>query len=187
MSTPRKQKSLKETLPVGSEERAKLTQQLEPRVAHGGIGAAGKRKTPRPFNGKAPLHLVLHSKRAKGQWSFTLAKNHSRITSMIYVYAERFKVHVYRAAIEGDEIQLLVKARERKSLADYLRVLAGRVAVTVTGAKKGKKSVGKFWDFLYWSKLVNWGPEFHHVQEQIRLHRHLEEEMLTLEIPTERS
>ncbi len=181
MASVKKQRSLKETLPIGSEERSKLTEQLEPRLAHGGLPALGKRKTPRPFNGKAPLHLVLHSKRAKGQWSFTNPKHHSKITSMIYVYADRFKVHVYRSAIESDEIQLLVKARERKALADFLRVVAGRVAVTVTGAKKGKKSVGKFWDFLYWSKLINWGPEFFHVQDQIKMHSHIQEEVLGLE------
>lgn len=178
MTTAKKQRSLKETLPIGSEERSRLTEQLEPRVVHGGTSAMGKRKTPRPFNGKAPLHLVLHSKRAKGLWSFTHTKHHSKITSMIYVYAERFKVHVYRASVETDEIQLLVKTRDRKALADYLRVLAGRVAVTVTGAKKGKKSVGKFWDFLYFSKLINWGPEFYHVQDQIKMHRDIEESVL---------
>jgi hypothetical protein len=182
MGTPKKQASLKETLPIGSEERSKLTQQLEPRVVHGGNSASGKRKTPRPFNGKAPLHLVLHSKRAKGPWSFTHKKNQSRITAMIYVYGARFKVHVYRAAIEGDELQLLVKAKERKHLADFLRVLAGRVAVTVTGAKKGKKQVGKFWDFLYWSKLINWGPEFFHVQDQIKMHSQIEKEVLELKL-----
>ena len=87
---------------------------------------------------------------------------------MIYVYAERFKVRVYRAANKGEQLHLLVKAKNRKQLADFLRVLAGRVAVTVTGAKKGLKRIGKFWDYLTWSRLVNWGQDFFQVQQYVQ-------------------
>ena len=86
---------------------------------------------------------------------------------MIYVYAARFKVHVYRAANVGDHLHLLVKSSDRKALADYLRVLAGRIAVTVSGAQKGVKRIGKFWDHLCWSRLVKWGREFHVVQRYV--------------------
>lgn len=86
---------------------------------------------------------------------------------MIYVYAKRFKVHVYRATNVGNHLHLLVKAPARKALADYLRVLAGRVAVTVTGAQKGVKRVGKFWDCLCWSRLVGWGRDFFGVRDYL--------------------
>lgn len=55
-------------------------------------------------------------------------------------------MHVYRFANVGDHLHLLVKANDRKDLADYLRVLAGRIAVTVSGARKHVKRIGKFWD-----------------------------------------
>ena len=86
---------------------------------------------------------------------------------MIYTYAERFRVRVYRARVEGGEIQLLVKARDRKGLADFLRVLAGRVATTVSGAKKKVKRIGKFWNELCWSRLIRWGFEFNRVRQQV--------------------
>jgi REP element-mobilizing transposase RayT len=79
---------------------------------------------------------------------------------MIYVYAKRFQVKVYRAENIGNQLHLLIKAQEKKQLADYLRVLAGRVAVVVTGAQKLVKKIGRFWDYLYWSRLVNWGQDF---------------------------
>jgi len=161
-----KQIFLTESLAPGK-EKSKLTAKLQPRLTHGGRESKGKRKTTRPFTPKTSLHIVLKSKRASGAWSMKHRKNQSRITSMVYVYASRFRVHVYRFANVGDHLHLLVKASDRKDLADYLRVLAGRVAVTVSGAKKYVKRIGKFWDHLCWSRLVKWGKEFHLVQKYV--------------------
>ena len=176
MARALRQLKLIETLPIGSTERSKMRAILDPRTSHCGNPSLKKRKTARPFAPKAPLHLVLRSARAKGQWSLLHRKNKAKITSMIYVYADRFKVRVYRAANVGNHFHLLVKAEDRKNLADFLRVLAGRIAVTVTGAQKsgyfkgvfskGKK-IGKFWDYLYWSRLVNWGSDFYHVRKYV--------------------
>ena len=176
MARALKQLKFTETLPMGSAERTKLRAILEPRLSHGGEPSIHKRKTARPFAPKVPVHLVLRSKRARGIWSLLHRRHKSKITSMIYVYAERFKIHVYRAANVGNHLHLIVKADDRKNLADFLRVLAGRIAVTVTGAQKsgylnGKfylgKKIGKFWDFLYWSRLVNWGRDFHQVRKYV--------------------
>ncbi len=171
MSRPKqpapKQSALHESLPVGSTERSVLRSQIHPRVSHGGPQSRGKRKTIRPFTEKAPIHLVLSSKRARGAWGFLKRKNHARIMGLIYTYADRFKVRVYRARLNPQEIQLLVKAKTRKGLADFLRVLAGRVAVALTGAQKQVRKVGKFWNELCWSRLIQWGAEFFGVQEAL--------------------
>jgi hypothetical protein len=127
----------------------------------------------RPFTEKAPIHLVLSSKRARGAWGFLKRKNHARIMGMIYTYADRFKVRVYRVRLNHQEIQLLVKAKTRKGLADFLRVLAGRVAVALTGAQKQVRKVGKFWNELCWSRLIRWGAEFFGVQEALAGHEAL--------------
>jgi REP element-mobilizing transposase RayT len=162
-----RQSSLFIVLPVGSPERARLKDRLQPRTTHGGDPAKGKRKTERPFATTAPLHLVLKSSRARKDWSMLHRRHRSKVTSMIYVYAKRFRVHVYRATNVGNHLHLLVRAKDRKDLADYLRVLAGRVAVTVTGARKGVKRIGKFWDALTWSRLVNWGRDFFGVRDYL--------------------
>ncbi|MBC7396296.1 MAG: transposase [Bdellovibrionales bacterium] len=176
MARALKQLKFTETLPVGSTERSKMRAMLDPRLSHGGNPSVKKRKTARPFAPKAPLHLVLRSARAKGTWSLLHRKNKAIVTSMIYVYADRFKVTVYRAANLGNHIHLLVKATDRKNLADFLRVLAGRIAVVVTGAQKGgymngkfhaPKKIGRFWDYLYWSRLVNWGADFYRVRKYV--------------------
>ncbi len=165
-----KQGKLSESLPLGSKERGQTRRAFEGSSAHGGRESVGKRKKTRPYSPKSSIHLVLKSKRARGKWSLRHRKNHSKVTAMIYVYAARFKVHVYRAANTGDQLQLLVKSSDRKALADYLRVLAGRIAVTVSGAQKGIKRIGKFWDHLCWSRLVKWGREFYHVQRHVFAH-----------------
>ena len=176
---PSKQSSLHETLPIGSKERSQLKAKILPRTIHGGKEAIGKRKTVRPFNPKAPEHIVLKSSRAKGAWSLLHRKNKAKIISMVYVYADRFKVKVYRVANVGNHLHLLVRAEEKKNLQDYLRVLAGRIAVVVTGARKyvkaldahplAKKQKGtrKFWDSLCWSRLVNWGKDFFNVSRYV--------------------
>jgi hypothetical protein len=162
-----KQGKLSESLLIGSQERSRFKRGTESSPAHGGEASVGKRKDTRPFSPKVATHLVLKSKRARGIWSLRHRKNHAKVTAMIYVYAARFKVRVYRAANAGNTLQLLVKANDRKALADFLRVLAGRIAVTVSGAKKGIKRIGKFWNHLYWSRLVRWGREFHSVQRLV--------------------
>lgn len=154
-------------LPIGSPARNKLKATLSPRTTHGGAESRGHRKTARPYAAKAPVHLVLQSARARGEWSMLKRKHRARVQAMIYTYAKRFKVHVYRATNVGNHLHLLVKAPERKALADYLRVLAGRVAVTVTGAKRGVKKIGKFWDSLCWSRIVNFGRDFYNVRDYL--------------------
>ena len=162
-----KQGKLFENLAPGSREKSKLRAQLEPRTIHGGVESRGKRKSARPFTPKTSVHLVLKSRRAKGLWSMRHRKHQSKITSMVYVYAARFRVHVYRFANVGDHLHLHVKAQDRKDLADFMRVLAGRVAVTVSGARKHIKRIGKFWDHLCWSRLVKGGRDFHFVDRYI--------------------
>ena len=159
---------LSETLPFASQQRSKLKSELLPRTAHGGTRSIGKRKTTRPFATNVPVHVALKATRAKGTWSLLHRKNQAKITAMVYVYAARFKVRVHQFGNAGNHLHLLVQAKERKQLADFLRVLAGRVAVTVTGARKHVKRVGKFWDFLSFSRLVNWGKDFFQVREWVK-------------------
>ena len=87
---------------------------------------------------------------------------------MVFTYAERFKIKVHQTRTTGGSLHVLASARDRKNLADFLRVLAGRIAVVVSGAKKGQKRIGKFWNELCWSKLMNWGREFHEIIQLIK-------------------
>ena len=161
MGSSKRQLKLHDPLPLSSEKRGELRASFSPRLTHGGKEAKGRRKSARPFSPKAPTHIVLTSLRAQGLWSLKHRKNQAKIQSQIYVYAARFKVQIYRTKNLGTELHLLVKCDDRKRMADYLRVLAGRIAISVTGARKHIKKIGKFWDSLCWSRLVNFGADFY--------------------------
>ena len=86
---------------------------------------------------------------------------------MAFTYAQRFKVKIYRIKIAAGEIHLLVKSKDRKGLADFLRVFAGRLAVFISGAKKTVKKIGKFWNELCWSRVIQWGQDFFNVRKEL--------------------
>ena len=92
-----------------------------------------------------------------------LAKhNRGRISSLVAKTAERYGVKIYRFENVGNHLHLLVSVKSRRQFQTFLRVLSGQVVFLVTGAKKGN-SVGRFWDKLAWSRIVNWGRDFAYV------------------------
>ena len=133
------------------------------RVSHGGTLRQGRRKLKRPFDAKKPLHLILRSSRAKGEWSFLREKNGRRIKHLVHSLALRTGVKVHRFANSGNHLHLLIHAKSREEFQSYLRALSGMVSRIVTGAKKGNR-VGKFWDALAYSRVVQWGKDFVNVK-----------------------
>jgi REP element-mobilizing transposase RayT len=170
MATPKaafQQQDLRDPLPSNSPEHARWSAVLDPVRAHGGPASNGKRKGKRPFFPGTPLVAILSSRRARGAWNLAHRRNRSRITAQAYSYAVRFRVRILTFRIVAGQIQLLVKAKERKDLADFFRVLAGRVAITVTGARKQVRKTGKFWDELCFTRMLNWGTEFHEMRNAL--------------------
>jgi REP element-mobilizing transposase RayT len=112
----------------------------------------------RPLDPRRPLHLVLRSSRARGSWSLHVHERRTR--ELVHRLARKFGVRVYRFANSGNHLHLLVKAPTREASQNYLRALAGMLARAVTGARKGRPIVGKFWDHLAFSRVVAWGKDF---------------------------
>jgi hypothetical protein len=150
------------------------------RRAHGGETRAGKRKLARPFDPTRPLHIVLRSSRAKGEWSFLRARSEKRVKHLVYQEALRSGVRVYQFANSGNHLHLVLRAKTRAGLARFLRVAAGLIARVVTGAKKGAaasesvnfrstRTVRAFWDALAYSRIVEWGKEFVRVCDYLTL------------------
>jgi REP element-mobilizing transposase RayT len=142
------------------------------RRAHGGDLRIGKRKLARPFDPKKPLHVVLRSTRAQGEWSMLKTRNEKKIRDLVFREARRAGVRVYRFANAGNHLHILLKADRRRSLARFLRITAGLIARLITGAKKGaatseKGALRKFWDRLAYSRIVEWGKEFHRVSDYL--------------------
>lgn len=128
------------------------------RTTHGGSASRGKRKLERPVSVRGPMHLTLHSQRARGTWS--LLQHRRGVREALRACASRSGVRVYEFANVGTHLHLLVRARRRESFQSFLRSFAGIVARVVTGARRGRPlAEGRFWSALAWSRIVSWGRD----------------------------
>src|SRR5271170_2326550 len=134
---------------------------------YGGSTRKGKRKIQRPFDPKRPLHLSLRASEARAGRSLL----HQNLKWKVWSHLERIsrsrRVRIYRYANVGNHLHLLVQARTRRDFQAFLREFAGAVAVTATGAAKGRPQ--KFWDGLAWSEVVGWGRHYKNVVRYIML------------------
>lgn len=126
------------------------------RKEHGGTLGKGLRKRERPLDPKRPLHVVLRSTRARGEWSMLRARHEKRIKHLVHANARRHGVRVFRFANSGNHLHLVIQAPKRACYQNYLRSLSGLIARGVTGARKGQAK-GRFWDTLAYSRVVEWG------------------------------
>ncbi len=138
-----------------------------PRVEHGGDVRLRRRKLTRPIDTRRPLHVVLRSTRARGAWSLRARTNDGVIRATLRRYARRYAVRIYEFANAGNHLHLLVRPTCRIGLQNFLRVFAGVSARLVTGARKGRP-VGRFWDFLAYSRIVQWGRDFFGVRTYVK-------------------
>jgi REP element-mobilizing transposase RayT len=138
-----------------------------PRIEHGGEVRLRRRKLTRPIDTRRPLHVVLRSTRARGAWSLRTRVNDGLIRATLRRYARRYAVRLYEFANAGNHLHLLLRPTCRIGLQNFLRVFAGVSARLVTRARKGRP-IGRFWDFLAYSRIVQWGRDFFGVRTYVR-------------------
>jgi hypothetical protein len=137
-----------------------LSDEFKESPEHGGSLIVGKRKSKRPISTKTPMHLVLRSSLAQGEWSFLRRQNSSFISLLVARLSKKHEVKVYEWANAGTHLHMLVKTRSRKGLGNFLRALAGQIAQKITGAVRGKPFGKRFWDLLAFSRIGQWGRPF---------------------------
>lgn len=136
------------------------------RTEHGGDLGKGRRKLYRPFDPRRPLHLTLRSDRARGTWSLLDQKNERRVRHIVYRFARKNGVKIYKYANSGNHLHLLVQSKRHEDFKAFLKTITGLIARAVTGARKSH-ATGKFWGALAWSRVVNWGRDFRGVLDYI--------------------
>jgi REP element-mobilizing transposase RayT len=133
---------------------------------HGGTLRRGHRKTERPVSTRFPMHVVLHSQRACGDWS--LSRHAPGIRRALGTCAQRNGIKVHAFANVGSHLHLLVRARRREAFQGFLRSFAGIVARVVTGARRSRPlQGGRFWSALAWSRVVYWGRDYASMQHYV--------------------
>ena len=123
---------------------------------HGHGVKAGRRKEGRPLDPKRPIHLVLRSERAKGQWSMLHPKNRKRVNDFVVSTMAKHGVRKLQYANVGNHLHLVIRYRSRIQFQAFLRELTGRLACLITGATKAVPVDG-FWQGLAYTKIVHWG------------------------------
>ncbi len=126
---------------------------------HGGSLRKGKRKSRRPIALKRPMHVVLKSDIAKGNLSLLKRRNARFIAEVLPKAAQTYGVNIYEMANAGNHLHLAIKAKDRRGFQNFLRVIGSRIAMFVTGARKGR-AAGKFWTCGAYSRIVEWGLAF---------------------------
>lgn len=87
-----------------------------------------KRKSKRPLAYKKAIHLVLRSSFAKGSFSFLKSKNKNFIEKLLIETAHRFNVKLYRRAIAGNHLHLIILCPDQDAYHGFVSVVSGRCA-----------------------------------------------------------
>ncbi len=140
-----------------------LFPQMRKSSLHGGDLSLGKRKVRRPIAVKAPMHLTLNSSVAGGPRSFVLPKYRNFIISILKEQSKKCGVNIYEQSINSNHLHLAVLAKSRRGLQKFFCAISGRIAQLVTGSKRGKPLLEKFWDHIPFSRIVSWGLDLKRV------------------------
>ena len=119
-------------------------------------------KGRRPFSPKKPMHIVMRSSLARGQFSMRHPKHIQRIKEIIKTHSHASGVRVYRFANSGNHLHLLVLTRSMHALRRFLRAVTGLIARYILKTEKTRplpQGVA-FWDQRPFSRIVTWGKEY---------------------------
>ena len=142
------------------------------RTEHGGEIRLGRRKLERPIDLRRPMHVVLRASRARGDWSLRGQRGARIVRHTLRRFARRYDLTLYQFANAANHLHILLRCKCRLALQNFLRAFAGVTARLITGAQKGR-AVGRFWDFLSYSRVVAWGRDFRAVRAYV-IHNELE-------------
>jgi REP element-mobilizing transposase RayT len=123
----------------------------------------GRRKVARPIACDRMMHVVYRSSKATGEMSFRHPRNRQRINEIVDKTSFETGVELKRFRNVGNHFHFLVRAKSPEQMRRFLRLIPQRVALAITGAKKGKP-YGKFFDETVFSRIVNWGYDYANVE-----------------------
>ena len=110
--------------------------------ARAGFGGAGTQRShptkARPFSPRAPLHVVMRSERARGD--FSLLRYGRRVEKILAGEAARVGGKLYDLANSGNHLHLVVRLPSPTAMRRFMRASSGLIAREVLGAKKGTPS-----------------------------------------------
>lgn len=89
------------------------------------------------------------------------------IEALIRGAGKRFGIRLYEFSNNGNHLHLLLRAQTREGFKSFVRSISGAIARRMTGAKKGKPLSSSFWDYLPFTRIVEWGRDFKNAQSYV--------------------
>jgi REP element-mobilizing transposase RayT len=148
----------------------------------GGRLLHGRRRSARPLSSKEPIHLILRSSWAKGSHSFLQPRNKNEISRLIRVISAKYFVRIYKVAIVGNHLHLIMLSQRRQNYKTFIRVLSSQIASHVMRKQSFKvfrrfvlsqnwgdphpglseqQGLGQqFWQFRPFTRVLRWGRDF---------------------------
>ena len=109
------------------------------------------------------MHVTIRSSFAKGKWSFLHPNQASYIRALVPALAKQCHVQLYRWSQNSNHLHMLIRAGTRGGFKRFLRVLSSRIAQRITGSRKGKTFGRRFFDFIPFTRIIEWGRDFKEV------------------------
>jgi hypothetical protein len=132
------------------------------RTEHGGDSRRGLRKLERPVSTRRPIHVTLHSTRARVSWS--LLRHRREVREALLRCARRSDIKVYDFANVRSHLHLLVRARQRPTISGVFAIVLGNRGAR--GHRRSKRSASVRRRFLERAGLV----KSHHLGARIQGH-----------------
>ncbi len=123
----------------------------------GGTLNQGKRKEARTLDSRKPIHFVL-----KSQKSANLYLRRLELRKLLFRYANKFGIKVYKESVQRDHWHFCIKITNRHLYRAFIRALTGTIAL-----KMGKG----LWSQAPFSRIVTWGRDFLNVLDYILLNQ----------------
>jgi REP element-mobilizing transposase RayT len=117
-------------------------------------------RAPRPISIKRPMHLVMRSTLATGEFSFLRAKRARKIETLVHKLGKETGVKVYRFANSGNHLHFIVLPSSRDAFKAYIKAVTGIIARLTLGVERGNSKGLRFWDAKPYTRILEWGRDF---------------------------
>ncbi len=131
----------------------------------GGSLLENKRKFKRTITADLPIHLVLKSDKARGEFSFI---NHqTKLQEKSFAISRRHGVRIYAWCINWDHIHFVIRLRHVNDYSNWIRELTKELVLVIS--KETKTKIKSFFTCRPYTRIITWGREFREVLDYLKL------------------
>ncbi len=139
----------------------------------------------RPLTTKTTMHVVLHSTKAVGEFSFRQVKHDRNIRRILQKFAFIYGVKIVSFANAWNHLHLQIKLTNRFTYAPFIKAVTGAIAMSVSGRTRWTKAQdakrpanaggtrkmieGKFWDHRPFTRIVQSVRAYFNLKDYVRM------------------